>query len=109
MNKKSLIRSIVVAVLALFLLSACGNAAPKVGSTFHIQDGTKAYQVKQDRSGLDVCYLPEQDVEIVRNTYWETYIGSTEADYTVDLSEIKVSDKGTCDIRSIFMKDDDLK
>jgi hypothetical protein len=96
-----------VLLIAVFLLSACSSDAPKVGTVVTIPEGTNAYQVKQDRTGLTSCSLPAQDIVVSRNTYWETLMGSAGSE-VVYISQVTVTNRGSCNIRSIFIKDEVL-
>lgn len=97
-----------VLLITTLLLSACAPEAPKVGSIVKIPDETTAYQVKPDRTGLDSCSLPEQEVEVTRNTHWDTLLGSAGYD-RMFISEITTSDNGDCDkFRSVFIEDETL-
>jgi len=98
---------VLVILIAAILLSGCSSDAPTIGTVVTIPEGTNAYQVRQDRAGLTSCSLPTQDVVVSRNTYWETLMGSAGSE-VVYISQVTVTNRGSCDIRSIFIKDEVL-
>lgn len=106
---RKLLMLLSVMLIGVFATSCGPQAAPEIGQKVSIPENTEALQVKQDKTGTEPCTLPAQEIEITRNTYWKTFLGSTEGYSTTPMSEVTVTNYGTCDkTRDVLILDEVL-